>query len=67
VIDSYTEKIVRCAGVQVKRQELKPLFEQVLAPDPIAYRQTHAHIVEYAKEFCGKKRCSECILVNLNG
>ena len=67
VIDAYTEKIVRCAGVQEKRQELKPLFEQVLSCDPKVYRQTHAHIVEYAKEFCGKKRCSECILVNLNG
>jgi len=67
VIDAYTEKIVRCAGVQDKRQELKPLFEKVLAGDPDVYRQTHAHMVEYAKEFCGKKRCSECILVNLNG
>ena len=67
VIDAYTEKIVRCAGVGEKRQELKPLFEQVLACDPNVYRETHAHIVEYAKEFCGKKRCSECILVNLNG
>lgn len=67
VIDAYTEKIVRCAGVGEKRQELKPLFEEVLTCDPKVYRQTHAHIVEYAKEFCGKKRCSECILVNLNG
>jgi endonuclease-3 related protein len=67
VIDAYTERIVRCVGVREKRQELKPLFEQVLVPDPKVYRQTHAHIVEYAKEYCGKKRCSECILVNLNG
>ena len=67
VIDAYTEKIVRCAGVREKRQELKPLFEKVLSSDPDVYRQAHAHIVEYAKEFCGKKRCSECILVNLNG
>jgi endonuclease-3 related protein len=67
VIDAYTEKIVGCTGVLEKRQELKLLFEQVLAPDPKVYRQTHAHIVEYAKGFCGKKRCSECILVNLNG
>ncbi len=67
VIDAYTEKIMQCTGVMEKRQELKPLFETVLAPDPKVYRQTHAHIVEYAKGFCGKKRCSECILVNLNG
>jgi endonuclease-3 related protein len=67
VIDAYTEKIVRCSGVQEKRLELKPLFESVLTCDPKVYRQAHAHLVEYAKEFCGKKRCSECILVNLNG
>ncbi|MDP3563551.1 MAG: Fe-S cluster assembly protein HesB [Methanoregula sp.] len=67
VIDAYTERIVRCAGVTEKREQLKPLFEQVLACDPKVYRQTHAHMVEYAKEYCGKKRCSECILVNSNG
>ncbi len=67
VIDAYTERIVRCAGVQEKRTELKPLFEQILPVDQKFYRQTHAHMVEYAKEYCGKKRCSECILVNLNG
>jgi endonuclease-3 related protein len=66
VIDAYTEKIVRCAGVTDKRQELKPLFESILPGEPDVYRQTHAHIVEYAKEYCGKKRCSECILVNSN-
>ena len=67
VIDSYTERIVRCAGVKDKRQELKPLFESILPCDQKVYRQTHAHMVEYAKEYCGKKRCSKCILVNLNG
>jgi endonuclease III related protein len=67
VIDAYTEKIVRCIGVREKRQELKPLFEKVIAGDPKVYRQTHAHLVEYAKDYCGKKRCGECILVNLNG
>lgn len=67
VIDAFTEKIVRCAGVHDKRQDLKPLFESILPNDQGVYRQTHAHMVEYAKEFCGKKRCNECILVNLNG
>jgi len=67
VIDAYTEKIVRCMGIKDKRQELKPLFESILPGDQRVYRQTHAHMVEYAKEYCGKKRCSECILVNLNG
>jgi endonuclease-3 related protein len=67
VIDAYTERIVRCTGVKDKRQELKPLFESILPGDQVVYRQTHAHMVEYAKEYCGKKRCNECILVNLNG
>lgn len=66
VIDAYTQRIVRCAGVEEKREELKPLFESILPDDPKTYRQAHAHLVEYAKESCGKKRCSECILVNLN-
>ena len=67
VIDAYTERIVRCAGINDKHPAIKPLFEKVLPDDPKVYRQTHAHMVEYAKEYCGKKRCSECILVNLNG
>jgi len=67
VIDAYTEKIVRCAGETEKRPEFKPLFEKELACDPKLYQQTHAHFVEYANGFCGMKRCSECILVNLNG
>lgn len=66
VIDAYTKKIVQCLGVQENPHELKHLFEKVLPCDSNIYRQTHAHIVEYAKGFCGRKRCSECILVNLN-
>jgi endonuclease III related protein len=67
VIDAYTERMTRCIGVTEKRQNLKRLFEKCLPKDNYVYRQTHAHIVEYAKEFCGKKRCSECILVSSSG
>jgi len=67
VIDAYTERMIRCIGVTEKRQDLKRLFEECLPNDNYVYRQTHAHIVEYAKEFCGKKRCSVCILVNSSG
>jgi endonuclease-3 related protein len=67
VIDAYTERMARCIGVTEKRQDLKRLFEKCLPKDNYVYRQTHAHIVEYAKEFCGKKRCSECILVSSSG
>jgi len=67
VIDAYTERMTRCIGITEKRQDLKRLFEKCLPKDNYVYRQTHAHIVEYAKEFCGKKRCSECILVSSSG
>jgi endonuclease III related protein len=67
VIDAYTERMIRCIGVPEKRQVLKNLFEENLPEDNHSYRQVHAHIVEYAKEFCGKKRCQECILVNSSG
>ncbi|MGA2917059.1 endonuclease III domain-containing protein [Methanoregula sp.] len=67
VVDAYTERMVRCAGITEPRNQLKASFESVLPKDNEACRQTHAHIVEYAKEYCGKKRCDACILVNSNG
>jgi len=66
VIDAYTHQICGCAGIPEQKSRLKALFEEVLPADPDAYRQTHAHIVEYAKEYCGKKRCKTCILMNSN-
>ena len=53
-------------GVTERRGALKSIFEEVLQNDNQTYRQAHAHIVEYGKEFCGKKRCSECILLSSN-
>src|SRR5208337_4117695 len=55
VIDAYTPRI-----------GLKALFEGVLAEDPHVYHQTHAHIVEYAKGWCTKKRCEGCRIMALN-
>lgn len=66
VIDAYTHRICKCAGIFEQKSRLKALFEEVLQPDQNTYRQTHAHIVEYAKEYCGKKRCETCILMNSN-
>ena len=66
VIDAYTHRICGCAGIPEQKSRLKALFEEVLPRDNAAYRQTHAHIVEYAKEYCGKKRCETCILMNSN-
>jgi len=67
VIDAYTDRIMQCIGVTEPRNQLKLLFESVLPDTDEACRQTHAHIVEYAKEFCIKKRCDSCILVNSSG
>lgn len=66
VIDAYTHHICGCAGIPEQKSRLKALFEVILPPDPGIHRQTHAHIVEYAKEYCGKKRCERCILMNSN-
>jgi endonuclease-3 related protein len=67
VIDAYTERITRCAGIKTPHRGLKSLFECVLADDPYVYHQTHAHIVEYAKQMCTKKRCEGCRIMELNG
>jgi endonuclease III related protein len=67
VIDAYTERMVRCSGLTEKRKDLKKIFEGCIPKDNHLYRQTHAHIVEYSKEFCGKKRCAECILKSSKG
>jgi endonuclease-3 related protein len=67
VMDAYTDKILRCTGIHGPRPAAKALFERLLPCDNKVYRQAHAHIVEYAKEFCIKKRCETCILVNSNG
>jgi endonuclease III related protein len=66
VVDAYTHRICRCNGIDVEGAHLKALFEQVLPFNNEEYRQVHAHIVEFAKEFCGKKRCGECLLKNSN-
>jgi endonuclease-3 related protein len=67
VIDAYTERVCQCGGISVKRPVLKTLFEKVLPRDTAVYQQVHAHVVEYAKEYCVKKRCTECTIPTLNG
>ena len=67
VIDAYTVRMAACAGIKTPRQGLKTLFESVLPDDTHAYHQAHAHIVEYAKERCTKKRCNGCRITALSG
>lgn len=67
VIDAYTRRICHCAGISAKSPALKKIFEKVLPRDPKVYQQAHAHIVEFAKEYCVKKRCDNCKIRTLNG
>jgi endonuclease-3 related protein len=64
VIDAYTHRICACAGISLKGAGLQTLFQRLLPEDSVVHRQCHAWFVEYAKEYCGKKRCSECMISN---
>ncbi|MGP8337602.1 MAG: endonuclease III domain-containing protein [Methanosarcinaceae archaeon] len=64
VIDSYTTRIMNCLGINDNYMKLQELFEQELPTDVDMYKEYHALIVEFAKSYCGKKRCSECLLVS---
>jgi endonuclease-3 related protein len=63
VIDAYTKKICRCLGVKGGYGELQLMFERSIPREVPLYKEFHALIVEYGKQYCGKKRCSCCILV----
>lgn len=64
VIDAYTHRICACAGITLTGADLQALFQRLLPEEHLAHRQCHAWFVEYAKEYCGKKRCSECMISN---
>jgi len=63
VIDAYTKRMCKCMGIEGDYGTLQSLFESSLPRDVPLYKEFHALIVEYGKQFCGKKRCSECVLV----
>ncbi len=67
VMDAYTERICRCAGIPGDRDALRRAFESTVSEDPETCRQSHAHIVEYAKECCAQKRCDGCGIRRLRG
>lgn len=64
VIDAYTKRMCRCMGIEGSYGQLQSVFEGSLPADVPLYKEFHALIVEYGKQFCGKKKCGECILVN---
>ncbi len=63
VIDAYTKKICRCLGIEGNYCKLQSIFETSIPEEVPLYKEFHALIVEYGKQFCGKKRCGDCILV----
>ena len=66
VIDAYTQKIFSCAGIAESGDELRRAFEDAVPNTPSAKRRIHGHLVEYAKEFCNKSRCEECVIRSLH-
>ncbi len=62
VIDAYTTRILKCMGTEGDYMQLQHLFESALPEDVGLYQEYHALIVEYSKTFCGRGRCSECLL-----
>jgi len=63
VIDAYTKRMCKCMGINGDYRKLQAIFEGSLPADVPLYKEFHALIVEYGKQFCGKKRCAECVLV----
>lgn len=63
VIDAYTKRMCKCIGIEGDYGKLQSVFESSLPVDVSLYKEFHALIVEYGKQFCGKKRCCDCILV----
>jgi endonuclease-3 related protein len=66
VIDAYTQKIFSCAGIKEKGETLRLAFEEAVPETRSARQRVHGHIVEYAKEFCNRSRCEECLIKNLH-
>ncbi|HHI30655.1 endonuclease [Methanosarcinales archaeon ex4572_44] len=68
VIDAYTRRISECIGIRGNYKELQQHFEESIPRDVELYKNFHALIVRYAKEYCNKKRCDECLIQNsMNG
>ncbi len=64
VVDAYTHRICACAKISRKEADLQALFQRLLPEEYQAHRQCHAWFVEYAKNYCVKKRCEKCIIQN---
>jgi endonuclease-3 related protein len=66
VVDRYTEQICACGGAEEKGERLKKRLELYLPPEVSVFQRVHAQFVEYAKEYCGKRKCEDCGIPPLN-
>lgn len=62
VIDAYTTRMMKCIGIEGNYSQLQEIFEGSIPEEVQLYKEYHALIVEYAKNYCGKKLCDRCIL-----
>ncbi len=63
VIDAYTKRICECMGMErTDYNSLQKLFEGALPEDAELFKEYHALIVEYGKQYCNKKNCDGCVL-----
>jgi len=60
VIDAYTKRISECIGIKGNYKQLQQHFQERLPQNVELYKNFHALIVVYAKEYCNRKRCDEC-------
>lgn len=62
VIDAYTVRICKCLGISGGYDELQERFENELPLNVMLFKELHALMVKYGKEFCSKDKCDECVL-----
>ncbi|RNI14174.1 endonuclease [Methanohalophilus sp. RSK] len=62
VIDAYTTRIMRCIGVEGNYHQLQEMFVKNIPDDVEMYKEYHALIVEYAKNYCVTRQCDKCLL-----
>jgi endonuclease-3 related protein len=67
VVDAYTRRIfshLEMIGPRASYDDIKRIFEEVLAPDLVIFQEYHALIVEHAKRFYSKRPYgSGCFLI----
>lgn len=64
VIDAYTVRICNCLGISGGYDRLQEHFENELPQDTALFKEFHALIVKYGKEFCNKHKCDECVILS---